>query len=121
MHDFCFIPDFANALYVASQREDAYGKFWICPHSIHTETLEDIADEVNGHLDKEVEGFRVVSPWMLSSMSYFTSSSVELKEMLPWWTEDYTVQDSQFCEAFHVKATPFEEAIKQTVQWFKTR
>ena len=116
MHDFCYVPDLAHAAHLVSGQKDAYGRFWVCPHSVRGESMEDIAEEVNNHLDEEVEGVRVIAPWMLKSMSLFTTSSAELKEMLPWWIHDYTVDDREFTELFGVQATPFELAIKQTVQ-----
>ncbi|KAL3927552.1 MAG: hypothetical protein SGBAC_013039, partial [Bacillariaceae sp.] len=46
IHDFCYAPDFANALYLAGTEYKASGKFWICPHAIHNKTLKEIAQDI---------------------------------------------------------------------------
>lgn len=121
IHDFCFTKDFANALYVASiNPEKAYGKFWICPHSIHNKTMRQIADDVNKFLDKEVKGVNVLPTFMVYMLSPFMGFMKELKEMLPFWTKDYSVDDTDFCQTFGAEATPMDEALKEYVDFYKS-
>mmetsp|Transcript_13968 Transcript_13968/g.32403 ORF Transcript_13968/g.32403 Transcript_13968/m.32403 type:complete len:418 (+) Transcript_13968:44-1297(+) len=121
MHDFCYVPDLARALYLVSVNPNAFGRFWICPHSIHGETMEEIAEEVNKHLDEEVHGVRFISSWMLRSMALVSNESRELIEMLPWFVSDYTVNNGEFCDMFGVAPTRFEKSIEETVAFFKWR
>jgi nucleoside-diphosphate-sugar epimerase len=103
LHDFCYTKDFANALYVASiHPEKAYGRFWICPHSLHNKTMRQIAQDVNQVLDKKIKGITVLPVFMVYTMGLFMTFMAELKEMLPFWTKDYNVDDSEFCETFGV-------------------
>lgn len=122
LHDFCYTKDFANALYVASiHPEKAYGRFWICPHSLHNKTLRQIAQDVNQVLDKKIEGITVLPVFMVYIMGLFMTFMAELKEMLLFWTKDYTVDDSEFCEMFGVQATPPEEALREYVDFYQAR
>lgn len=121
IHDFCFTRDFANALYVASiHPDDAYGKFWICPHSIHNKTMRQIADSVNTFLETPVEGVQVLPTFMVYILSPFMGFMKELKEMLPFWTNDYSVEDSDFCKTFGIEATPIEQALNEYIDFYKS-
>ena len=155
VHDFCYAPDFANALYIASVSPDAYGRFWICPHSIKDKTLRDIASDVaswsgrdpkmdganadgttKGKVDRK--GKRTATKYHKESnrrhdvgttvtvygktsvylLSPFIGFMREMAEMLPLWTQDYTVDDSDFCSTFGVSATPYEDAMRSYISFF---
>ena len=120
-HDFCYTKDFANALYIASVNPDeAFGKFWICPHSIHGKTMRQIADQLNGLLESPVKGVSVLPTFMVYALSPFMGFMKELKEMLPFWTKDYSVDDSDFCKTFNIAATPSKEALQEYVEFYKS-
>lgn len=120
VHDFCYAEDFARALFVTAIRpKKAAGKFWICPHSIHGMTMESIAQAVNGHLDTPVQGMQVLPTFMVHILGWFMTFMRELKEMLPFWTNDYTIRgDRDFTETFGVEATPMDKAIQATVDFY---
>jgi nucleoside-diphosphate-sugar epimerase len=50
VEDFCYAPDFARALAVVSANDEnflmAADKFWICPHTSHHQTLQEIANDM---------------------------------------------------------------------------
>lgn len=119
IHDFCYTRDFANALYVvATTPEKAFGKFWICPHCIHSKTMREIASNVNSFLDTPVDGVQVLPTFMVYMLSPFMGFMRELKEMLPFWTKDYSVDDSDFTSTFGVEATPMDQALKEYVDFY---
>jgi nucleoside-diphosphate-sugar epimerase len=120
VHDFCFAPDFATALAVAADNDAAYDHFWICPHSIHGKTLQEIANDIAAQAEKPTPvRFTVLGPWMVRFLSPFMGFMAEMTEMLPFWTQDYTVDDSDFCKTFGTRATPYEEALKSLVEFYK--
>lgn len=121
IHDFCYAKDFANALYIASIHDRAYGRFWICPHSIHNMSMHDIATEVSKILSEGTTPTKVqVLPVFLVKMLAVVMPSLsEMKEMLPLWTKDYSVNDSEFCQEFDVEATQMREALSVTVEYYK--
>jgi nucleoside-diphosphate-sugar epimerase len=72
IHDFCYVLDFANALYTASISKEAYGKFWICPHAIHGKSLNDIAkDIVDLSSAENFKGVQVYPGWSVKLLSPF--------------------------------------------------
>jgi nucleoside-diphosphate-sugar epimerase len=125
IHDFCFAPDFAKALAIASVNEAAYDKFWICPHCIHGKTVREIANDI---ADLAYDGAKeshkpvsitVLKPWMVYTLSPVMGFMKEMVEMLDFWTEDYSVDDSDFCKTFGVEATAYDEALKALVDLYK--
>jgi len=130
VHDFCYVPDFAKALYVASIDERALDKFWICPHAIHDKTIQDIANDVqtiisNGSLSdtttatKKNVKIQVLSKGMIGFLAFFMSFMSEMKEMMDSWTKPYCIDDSEFCNTFDVEATPYDEALTRFVEFYK--
>jgi hypothetical protein len=53
-------------------------------------------------------------------LSPFVPFMGETIEMLPFWKQDYSVDDTDFCKTFHVSATPYEEALKSYIAFYKS-
>jgi nucleoside-diphosphate-sugar epimerase len=124
VHDFCYAPDLAKALAVASLRDEAYDHFWIAPHSLHGKTMQEIGNEIATLAERPSPvKFTVLGKPMVYILSPFMSFMWEMIEMLPFWTKDYKVDDSDFCKAFGVEATPSDEALKSLADfsWRKRR
>jgi nucleoside-diphosphate-sugar epimerase len=119
VHDFCYAPDFSNALYLASINEEANGKFWICPHTIHGKSLQDIATDIARLSGSENSKVTVYPGWTVKLLSPFVGFLWEMVEMLPFWSKDYTIDDSEFCKTFAVSATPYEEALQAYIDFYK--
>jgi nucleoside-diphosphate-sugar epimerase len=120
IHDFCYAPDFARALYTASINEKANGKFWICPHTIHNKTIQQIATDVAGLAASENSIVTAYPGWSVRMLSPFMGFMWEMIEMLPFWKNDYSVDDSDFCETFGVSATPYEDAMKAYIAFYRS-
>ena len=86
--------------------------FWIAPHSIHGKTLQQIGDAIAVKAGRPAPvKFTVLGPCLVHVMSPFMGFMSEMREMLPMWTSDYTVDDTDFRKAFGVEATPEDEAL----------
>lgn len=119
IHDFCFTNDCSNALYVASVNDSANGKFWVCPHAIKNKTIQDVADDVarlSGSKNSKVSAY---PGWSIRLLSPFISFMSEMVEMLPFWSQDYSVDDSDFCTTFGVQPTPYEQALQEYIEFYK--
>lgn len=121
IHDFCYVPDFSNALYVASISDEAYGRFWICPHSVQGKTMNEIATDIASFGDTQNSKVQVFPGWSLWLLSPFVPFMGEMIEMLPFWKNDYSVDDTDFCKTFHVSATPYEEALKSYIAFYESQ
>lgn len=134
VHDFCFAPDFARALAVVSANDEnflkATDKFWICPHSIHNKTLQEIGNDIavkvaaadsttaTTETTTKPVSFMVLSKWMMILMSPFMGFMGEMIEMLPFWTAAYTIDDSSCVSTFGMQATPYDEALQSLVDFY---
>jgi nucleoside-diphosphate-sugar epimerase len=58
---------------------------------------------------------------MLSLLGAFDGQVRELKEMLYEFEDDFAVDSSRFETAFRVPATPLEQALAATVDWYRAR
>jgi nucleoside-diphosphate-sugar epimerase len=122
IHDFCFAPDFSKSLALVATEPKAYDRFWICPHSIHGKTIQEVGDDMAKAAGQETPvKFTVFGIWMLRLMSPFMSFLGEMIEMLPLWTQDYKVDDSDFIQTFGMQATPYDEAIQAYVDYYKAK
>ena len=120
IHDFCYVPDFAQALAVVAEQDRAFDKFWICPHSIHGKTIQEIANDAATMAGKRSPvKITVLNKFMCYLLSPFMGFMGEMIEMLPFWTRDYTVDDSDFVREFGINATPYEQALRDTLTFYE--
>jgi hypothetical protein len=83
--------------------------------------MHQIADSVNTFLETPVNGVQVLPTFVVYVLSPFMGFMKELKEMLPFWTKDYSVaDDSDFCKTFGIEATTVERALKAYVDFYKS-
>jgi nucleoside-diphosphate-sugar epimerase len=118
IHDFCYVPDLAEAMIRLSSEPAAYDKFWIAPHTVHGKIMQQIADDVSAAANKKPRKLSIISPWMVRALSPFWGVMNNMRDMLGSWTHDYVVDDSDIQKEFGLKATPYDEAIKKTVDYF---
>jgi len=123
LHDFAYARDFSNALYVVSvSGEKGFGRFWVCPHSVHGKSLKDLAvaaHEVNGTTNK---GVSVLPTLVIKMFGLFDGFMREFKEMLPFWMNDYTISgDAEFTQVFEVQATPLSDALRETLDYYNNQ
>lgn len=111
----------------SSINDSAYGKFWICPHAVKGKTFRQIATDAASMVDEKTKvGVYVMPGWLVRFFAIFDRTLgdgflYELKEMLGFWTGDYTVDDSAFVKTFGVAPTPYEEALSETLEFFRDR
>jgi nucleoside-diphosphate-sugar epimerase len=118
IHDFCYVPDLARALALVATEPTALDKFWIAPHSVHGKTMQEIADDLSAAAGKKPRKLSVISPWVVRILSPFWSIMGSMRDMLGIWTQDYVVDDSDIKREFGMRATPYNEAIQKTADYF---
>ena len=121
IHDFCYAPDFAKAMAVASVSDKAYGKFWVCPHTIHGKTLTEIANDIAklAHAKPKPVKMTVLPTFALALLSPFVGMMYEFYQMRDFWRNDYTIDDSKFCSEFDMEATSYETALEELVSFYR--
>lgn len=119
LHSYTYTKDAAEALYILSQHEEAFGQTWHLPTTSPalsgTDFINIIADETNmPHKIQTIPGF------IIAIAALFNPLMRELKEMLYQNEYDYIFDSLKFEKTFHYTPTPYRKGIKETIEWMKT-
>ncbi|MFJ7374690.1 NAD-dependent epimerase/dehydratase family protein [Lysinibacillus capsici] len=118
-HSYIFIRDFAKGLIILGENEEAFGEIWHIPTNEPTTTrliVQKIAEELG-----TTAKFRVAGKFIVNIAGIFNSDMRELKELMYQHLHDFVVDSEKFQRKFSFSNTPQEEAIYQTVEWYKTK
>ncbi len=114
LHNFTYTPDAAKATALLGNTESAYGQIWHLPTAspiTGKQWIEKIALE----LDVKPRT-QVASKLIIQLMGLFNPIMKEFVEMLYQYDRDYNFDSSKFENAFNIKPTPVDVAIKQIVK-----
>ncbi|HTS52604.1 MAG TPA: NAD-dependent epimerase/dehydratase family protein [Burkholderiales bacterium] len=116
-HSFTFIDDFAAALVVLGEREEALGRAWHVPNSepVTYRAFVERACRLAGTEPK----LRVVPRWIVGLLSLVDPTLREVKEMLYQYEDDFVVDGSRFTRTFGLAATSLDDAITETLGWYR--
>ena len=118
LHSYTFTTDAAEALYILSQHEDAFGQSWHLPTAspalTGNEFVNMIADATNNP-----HKIQAIPKFIISIAALFNPLMGELKEMLYQNAYDYVFDSSKFEKAFNYKPTSYKDGIRKTVEWMK--
>jgi len=118
-HTFTYIKDFAKGLVTLSENETAFGEVWHIP-SAETITIKKFLHRVIS----EIETFpsvKTAPEFVVNIMALFNPFIRELKEVLPYHKLPYVVDHSKYERTFGNHSTPHKTAIKETVEWYRTK
>lgn len=116
-HTLTFTDDFAKALVILGERDEALGQAWHVPNA-PTVTLREYITLVFKAAGQPLK-IGAVSPLMMRMAGLFSTGAREMGEMMYEFTADFVVDHSKFARAFGDHATPLSESVKQTVEWFR--
>ncbi len=120
LHSFSYVPDAGKAMAILGTSEIAWGQVWIPPVQ-RPITQADFAGLVwtaagrSGPAKTQISGAA-----MTRMLGLFVRPLREMVEMLYGFENAYLVDSSKFEKAFDVAATPLEDAIATTVEWYRT-
>ncbi|WP_420593498.1 NAD-dependent epimerase/dehydratase family protein [Deinococcus sp.] len=114
-HSFTFIDDYARALILLGQNEDAFGQVW------HVPTAEPMSGTDFAHLIAQVAG---VAPGALAALrglplqilSRFIPIVREMAEIQYMANAPFVIDGSRFAAAFPFTPTEHREAVTQTLR-----
>jgi nucleoside-diphosphate-sugar epimerase len=117
LHTYTFIDDFARALVILGQRDEALGGIWHvpCGETLTTRQFLSLVFQEAGHEPKISAAPEIV----LRLMGIFMPSIREIIEMLYEFEKPLVMDASKFTRAFGDTSTPHREAIRQTLDWFR--
>jgi nucleoside-diphosphate-sugar epimerase len=116
-HSFTYINDFGKALVTLAENEQSFGKAWHVPNA-GPFTQREFIIKVYKDLEKE-PSYSSMGKLMMQIGGLFVMEARESVEMMYEFEKPFIVDSAKFEKAFGWKATPIEEAIQATIQWYK--
>ena len=116
-HTLTYIRDFAHALVTLSEHDEAYGQAWHVP-SAETITTRQFVSLIEEEIGRPVQT-RSAGKNMMRFIGLFNPNVREIVEIMYEFEEPFVVDHSRYAAAFGNGVTPHEQAIKETVAWYR--
>jgi nucleoside-diphosphate-sugar epimerase len=116
-HTYTYVPDIGKALVTLGERDEALGQAWHIP-SPQTMTTRQIIHMIYAELGQPPK-IQVAPKPLLRLMTLFDRNIAEIWEMLYEFEQPFVLNHSKYANAFGDHATPLQEAIRTTLQWFQ--
>jgi nucleoside-diphosphate-sugar epimerase len=110
----------ARALVEVAGEERAWGRAWHVPTEPALSTRE-MVDRLAAQADVGPVGVRRVPSAALGIASVFSPLIRELREIRYQFDRPFVVDSSAYEAEFAVRATPVDEQVKATVDWWRER
>lgn len=118
-HSFTYIEDFGNALVELSGRPESFGECWHVPTASPI-TQRQAAERVFSLLGAQAK-YASMGPIMMRLGGLFIPAAKETVEMMFQFQQPFIVDSSKIERAFGLTPTPFDDALRTTVQWYRSR
>lgn len=122
-HSYSYMPDIAKGLAVLGEREEALGRAWHLPVPPIITTRE-----ILQHIGKELGLGQLPQIFTVSTIEQARAANVfdetfarEYEELFYQYTEPQIVDSSTIEQAFGLQATPWGEALRNTIRWYQER
>lgn len=118
-HTHTFTRDFGKAMVILGERDESDGQVWHVPNDTPETTQGELIRMFGkeASLEPKMTG---VGKFMLGLAGSFIPEAKETIEMLYEFDQPFIVDSSKFEKVFSMKATPMREAIKETMNWYKS-
>lgn len=116
-HTYSYVPDIGKGLVILGEREAALGEAWHLPNP-ETVTTREFLRRVYEETGQSLK-LRSAGKLVVGFLGLFNPALRELREMLYQFQEPFVVDHGKFVKAFGNIATPLDEAIRETVAWFR--
>ena len=118
-HSYTYIMDFAKVMVTLGENEDGLGQVWHVPNA-PVITTRDFMRLAEKEFNKKIS-IRATNRSVLSFFSLFSPLMREFKEMMYEFEKPYFVNHDKFQGYFDFKPTSFEQGVKETVEWWKSK
>lgn len=119
-HSWTYLPDVARALVEAAGEERAWGRAWHVPTGPPL-SVREMVDRLAAQAGTGPVAVRRLPSAVLAAASLFSPLLRELKEIRYQFDRPFVVDSSAYEAAFTVRATPVDEQVKTTVDWWRER
>ncbi|MFH8369864.1 NAD-dependent epimerase/dehydratase family protein [Streptomyces sp. NPDC018031] len=119
-HSWTYLPDVARALVEVAGEERAWGRAWHVPTEPAVSTRE-MVDRLAARAEVGPVAVRRVPPALLGVASVFSPLVRELREVRYQFDRPFVVDARAYEAEFAVRATPVDEQVGATVDWWRAR
>ncbi|MFC9294539.1 NAD-dependent epimerase/dehydratase family protein [Streptomyces sp. NPDC057011] len=119
-HSWTYLPDVARALVEVAGEERAWGRAWHVPTE-PAASVREMVDRLAAQAGSGPVAVRGLPSAVLGVGSLFSPLLRELKEIRYQFDRPFVVDSSAYEAAFAVRATPLDEQVKATVDWWRER
>jgi len=120
LHSFTFTPDCGKALWLLSQKEDAWNQVWNMPTAAPPLTGVEIIS-MAAQIFKAPDKHMIIGKGMIGVLGIFMRVMYEMKEMLYQNDSDYIFDSSKFNNAFNFKPTGYKEGFEITAAAYQVK
>lgn len=117
LHTQSYMKDIGKALVLLAQTDDVYGQAWHIPNP-RTVTQKAFVELIGKAIGKDLKP-SIPPKIVLRMLGLFVKPVGEMIEMLYEFEQDFVVDSSKFERKFGNIATPLEDAIRETVDWYR--
>lgn len=116
-HTQTYVPDVGKALVILGERDEALGKVWHIPSppALTQRQFIERVYAISGHPTKITAAPKL----LLRIVGLFNPIVRELLGTLYQFEESFVMDSSLFEKTFGMRATPLDDAIRETVAWFR--
>jgi nucleoside-diphosphate-sugar epimerase len=115
------MPDIGSGLVVLGEREEALGQAWHLPSPETVTTREEFVRMIFEEVKNKPARVQAAPKVLLRALDIFNPPLRKTIETLYEFEEPFVVDHSKFEPALGDHVTPLEEAIRDTVRWYRTR
>ncbi|MGW0389952.1 NAD-dependent epimerase/dehydratase family protein [Streptomyces sp. NPDC003042] len=119
-HSWTYLPDVARALVEVASEERAWGRPWHIPTE-RALSVREMVDRLAAQSGTGPVAVRGLPSAVVAVASLFSPLIRELKEIRYQFDRPFVIDSSAYEAAFAVRATPVDEQIKTTVDWWRER
>ncbi len=119
-HSWSFMPDVVRALVVLGTDERAWGRAWHVPVA-PPESLRGMAGRVAAVAGVPEPAVRRIPEPVVRGVGLFVPMMREFAEVRYQHDRPFVLDTSAFTQTFGIEATPMDDAVKATTQWWITR
>lgn len=118
-HTMTYLPDFARGLVTLGTHDRALGDIWHLPSNAPI-TGRRFIERVYDILG-ETPRMRAYGYWSLTLAGLFDAQTWEAREVLYQFQEPFVMDTSKFEAAFEHTVTPYDTALRETLDWHRAR
>lgn len=118
-HSHTYVKDFGRALVILGERDEADGQAWHVPNDQPRLSQGELVRMFAEEADVEPK-ISSMGKLMMTIGGLFIPEAKETVEMMYEFDKPFVVDSSKFEKTFGMRATSIREAIRETVNWYKS-